>query len=319
MLVPGFSLVALSCAVDVLRAAHLEMPEEGFEWRFVSADGAGRVRSSAGIELDVGSLASAPGADAVAVCGGDRTHAFRDGRSEAHLRRQAADGLAIGAISDGAFLVARAGLFRRSRSTIHWKCQTAYREAFPELDIRASLLEIDGARFSCAGGTASLDLMLHFVRQRLGDVAAARIADNYVHDRLRGDDEAQPLAAGLRLTRLDPMLAAAVRIMQRSLEAPTALDAVADELSITPRRLNRLFHRHLGRAPSQHYRLLRLERAAGLLRQSGLSVGEIALACGFQSASHMARHFGPAYGTTPSAFRNGERAASAVRSTDGSR
>ena len=212
-------------------------------------------------------------------------------------------GVAVGSISDGAFVPARAGLFAAARSTIHWKCQAAYREAFPDLDIRASLWEIDGARFSCAGGTASLDLMLQFVRSAIGPAVAGRIADNYVHDRFRGDDEIQPALGGVRLARLDARLAAAVTMMERSVAEPVPLDAIAAALDLSPRRLNRLFHRHVGCAPSEHYLRIRLGHAARLLRQSPLPIAQVALACGFQSSSHLSRHLVRRYGAAPSALR----------------
>lgn len=304
VLVPGFSMLAVSSAVDVLRAARLDAPGAGFGWALLSpSDADGPVAASSGIRLDAAPRGDPAGFDAVAICGGERTHDFRDADLERWLRRAARSGAAIGSLSDGAFLVASTGLFDRCRSTIHWKCQSAYRERFPGLDIRASLLEIDRARFSCAGGTASLDLMLHFVLRVLGPGAAGRIADNYVHDRLRGDDHMQHEAGGYRMAGRDPVLAAALSLMEANMEQPLPIAQIAARVDVSARQLDRSFHRYLNVAPSAHYRGMRLVRAAGLLRQSGLAIGEIALCCGFQSASHLGRHFRIRYGTTPSVFR----------------
>ena len=324
VLVPGFSLVALSCAVEVLRAARLEAPAAGFGWTLLTPNGAqGPVASSSGIALaaeawrDLGRKerpetgnsvgdgdTRGGGWDALAVCGGERTHAFRDRALEAALRDAARAGAMIGSISDGAFLVAATGLFDRARSTIHWKCQSAYRERHPRLDVRASLLEIDGARFSCAGGTASLDLMLRLVARTLGLEAAGRIADNYVHERLRGDDQMQHVSHGFRVAARSRALGHALGAMEAHMERPLSIDELARRAATSPRQLDRLFRRHLGAAPSAHYRDLRLARASGLLRQSDLAVSEIALSCGFNSASHLARHFRTRFGTSPVRYRN---------------
>ena len=308
VLIPGFSMLAVSSAVDVLRAAGLEAPEAGFAWQLLSpSDAAGPVRASSGIALDAAPRRAPAGLDAVVICGGERTHDFRDAALEQWLRSAARAGTVIGSLSDGAFLVAATGLFDRCRSTIHWKCQSAYRERFPGLDIRASLLEIDRARFSCAGGTASLDLMLHFVQRVLGTSAAGRIADNYVHDRLRGDDQMQHEAGGFRIAGRDPVLAAALSVMEANMERPLPIAQIADRVGTSTRHLGRRFHRHLNVTPSQQYRGMRLARASGLLRQSNLPIGEIALCCGFQSASHLGRNFRMQYGVSPSAFRNERR------------
>ena len=304
VLIPGFSLVALSCAVDVLRAARLEAPDAGFAWTLLGPDGAaGAVASSSGVPLPVEPWPSP--LDALVVVGGERTHLFRDERLDRALRTAARRGTMIGSLSDGAFLVAATGLFDGVRSTIHWKCQSAYRERHPSLDVRGSILEIDGGRFSCAGGTASLDLMLRLVGRTLGWEAAGRIADNYVHDRLRGEEQMQHESSGFRLVGRSPILAAALTEMEASLEAPLPIGTLASRAGTSIRHLDRVFRRHLGVSPSRHYRDMRLVRASGLLRQSGLSVGEIALACGFGSASHLARHFRAKFGEPPSSYRRG--------------
>ena len=316
VLVPGFSLVALSCAVEVLRAARLEAPDAGFGWALLAPGGeAGLVASSSGIALETVAWPGAPAPDApsphapdapppdaLAVCGGERTHVFRHAGLEGRLREAARRGAMIGALSDGAFLVAATGLYARARSTIHWKCQSAYRERHPGLDVRASIFEIDGARFSCAGGTASLDLMLRLVSRTLGLEAAGRIADNYVHDRMRGEDQMQH-EGGFRFAGRSAAMVAALAAMEANMEVPLPIAEVARRAGTGPRQLDRLFRRHLGVAPSEHYREMRLVRASGLLRQSDLAVGEIASACGFASPSHLARLFRGRFGASPSEYR----------------
>ena len=158
-LVPGFSLLALSCAVDALRAANLVLGRTAYEWR-LSADlgdpPAGEsVPSSSHIRLPAEPLgarcASGGASDLIAVVGGERSHDYESQALAGALARAAGRGARIGSISDGAFPVAAAGLFDGYRSTIHWKCLDGYRERFPELDIRTSIFEIDRNRFSCAG------------------------------------------------------------------------------------------------------------------------------------------------------------------------
>lgn len=316
VLIPGFSLLSFSCAVDVLRAASLEDPEVGFTWQLLAPDVATteaelRVASSGGIEL----AAQAPGNlsdfDAIIICGGVRSHEYLDvlrtGKLGAELRAAARSGALVGSLSDGAYLMAAAGLFDTARSTIHWKCQSAYREMFPDLDVRASLMEVDGQRVSCAGGTASLDLMLHLVARSVGWDVAGRIADNYIHDRMRSDDEMKFASQGFRFANRVTGLGEAIADMEANIETPLMMTQLAARQNISTRQLDRLFRRALGKSPSEHYRELRVMRAAGLLRQSDLSVAEIAVACGFTSASHLGRVFKPILGHAPSAYRRQSR------------
>ena len=72
---------------------------------------------------------------------------------------------------------------------------------------------------------------------------------------------------------------------------------------LSPRHLERLSRRALGKTPRDLYRELRLERGQTLLQQTGLSVLEIALACGFVSATHFSRCYRRWRGHSPSAER----------------
>lgn len=304
-LVPGFSLVALSCAIDALRAANVELGQELFSWHVSGSDPtdsrAGKVTSSSGLVLDIIAPIDVPDCDIIAVCGGERSHLFDCSHSENWLRQQARAGKVIGSISDAAYILASIGLFDKCRSTIHWKCQLAYRERYPKLDIRPSMLEVDGARFSCAGGTASLDLMLKFIVESAGEQVAGKIADNYFHDVIRGDgdDQVQHMTSVFRFAGREKRLSDALLLMDSHLEMPLSIAQIAKRLNTTPRQLGRLFMRHLAASPSSFYRDLRLTRASGLLKQSMLSVSEIAVGCGFHSASHLSRYFQKKYGETP--------------------
>lgn len=302
LLVPGFSLVALSCAIDVLRAANVESESKHFDWALLSEDG-NSVASSSGIELSCQAIGTATGHEAVAVCGGERSHLFNSNTVHSWLRSEARHGRMIGALSDGAYVVAAAGLFKKVRSTIHWKCQGGYRERYPELDVRTSILEVDGNRFSCAGGTASLDLMLRFVSEQLGPEVVGRIADNYFHDVIRGDNQVQHMTSAFRFAARNKTLSDALLIMESELENPVPLHDLADQLRVSHRQLARLFRRFLDTSPSLHYREMRLARASALLKQTGMSITEISLGCGFQSASQLSRHFKTRYGETPREHR----------------
>ena len=53
--------------------------------------------------------------------------------------------------------------------------------------------------------------------------------------------------------------------------------------------------RSWGPSYAEHYRRIRLERARDLLRQSAVPITEIALGCGFSSASHFSRAYREAF------------------------
>ena len=239
----------------------------------------------------------------MAVCGGETSQVPSTHELALWLKTLAKRDVLVGSISDGAFVVAESGLFNNHRSTIHWKCLDAYRERFPHLDSRATILEMDRKRFSCAGGTASLDLFLQFVLQDLGADVVARIAENYFHDTLRDSSISQNVAEAYRFAAKSGVLAEALRIMSLHLEQPLTIAEIASLSGTTHRSLDRLFVKHLSLSPGKYYRQLRLNRAANLLLQTGLPVAEIAMASGFGTASHLGVYFKEAYNLSPSRYR----------------
>ena len=72
------------------------------------------------------------------------------------LRRAAGEGIAVGGISGGPYLLAAAGLLDDRRFTIHWQHAPALIEAFPTLRPDQARFVIDRGRLTCGGGVAPL-------------------------------------------------------------------------------------------------------------------------------------------------------------------
>ena len=145
--------------------------------------------------------------------------------------------------------------------------------------------------------------MLTFVMEAHGGEAASQVAENYVHDRIREAAQEQHVTAAIRMAGRNRHLAEAILLMERHLEDPLSVDQIAGAAGLSARQLTRLFHSHLGRSTGQFYLDLRIDRAASLLRQTGMSVSEVAVGCGFLSASHLGRHLKRRHGATPGQWR----------------
>ncbi len=311
LLLPRFALLAFTAAVEPLRVANTLSGRRLYDWRVVTADGA-PLACSSGIEINAqGSPDEEAGYDSVVVCGGLDAHIFRDKGVMAWLRRQDRLGARIGAISDGTHLLAAAGLLEGYACTIHWRCQPSLIEMYPDLEVRSGLYCLDRTRFTCAGGTASLDMMLHLIERDHGHDLALQVAEQFLHERIRGLEAEQRMALRQRVGVGHPKLLEAVRFMEANLEEPLSTAELADLSEISVRQLERLCQRYLGCTPRAHYVELRLQRAHWLLSHSSLSVTEVGLACGFVSASHFAKRYRERFKQTPQRTRMGRHAPAA--------
>jgi transcriptional regulator GlxA family with amidase domain len=302
-LVPDFTMIAFTNAVEPLRLANRESGRRLYAWRLVSRDG-GPVTASNGISVNVDAAMreceAAPGAPAtVVLCGGIGSERYQDRDVFAWLRRHDRHGAEIGALCTGAHALARSGLLDGHRCTIHWENMPGLSEAFPEIEVTGDLFEIDRKRFTCSGGAAAFDLMLHRIGLRHGEPLAAKISELCILDRIRRHDDRQRMPLPVRLGVHHPKLIRAVEIMETSIEEPLRQEALARRIGLSRRQLERLFRRHLARTPAQFYLETRLERARNLIHQTDLPIMSVACATGFVSASHFSTCYRQMFGKTP--------------------
>ncbi len=168
LLMPLFSMMAFVSAVEPLRVANRMAERQLYRWEVLSRDG-NPVTASNNMTLAADhSIAKHPAYSMVVICASFNPLRFFDAQLKHWLQRQNSAAIDIGAMDTGAFLLARAGLLDGYRTTTHWESLDSFTEAFPKVEVENALYVIDRNRWSCAGGTAALDLMLHMIRRQHG-------------------------------------------------------------------------------------------------------------------------------------------------------
>lgn len=302
-------MMSVCSAIEPLRAANRLLGRETYRWTLLSADGA-PVRASNGIEVGVdGAIGGPLQADLVLVCAGLRANPEPQRAFTSALRRALARGAAIGAISTGAFVLARAGLLDGFRCTVHWEYRPAFLETYPDIDCTNALFEIDRNRVSCAGGVASMDLVLTLIAQDRGSDLSEAVANQFQLERIRSPRDAQRSGAIGALHGAPSALRRAVALMLAAAEDPLPIPEIARQVGLTPRQLERLFARDLATSPVRYYLGLRLERARELLLHTTMPVLDVAIATGFATGSHFSQCYRRRFAVTPSQARDDAAAA----------
>lgn len=300
LLVPGFALLSYASAVEPLRAANQLAGRTLYRWWHASPRNTPAVASNGAAVLPDFDLKTDSGPlDLVLVCAGGNPATFNDRSTFAWLRKQARQRVAIGGISGGPVVLAKAGLLSGRRCTVHWEHMPGFKESFPEVKLTRSLFEIDADRITCAGGVAGLDMMVALITRDHGYELGAAVSDWFLHTQVRDGAGPQRMDLRFRLGIADTKLLTALKRMEANLESPLTRGELADCAGVSLRQLERAFRTHLGRGVHQHYLSLRLGRARQLLRETSLSIVEISLATGFASASQFSRAFRRAYGASP--------------------
>ncbi len=310
LLTPNFSMIAFTMAIEPLRLANRMLGKPYFRWELVSTDGK-PVKASNGATLAVDQSIAAVQREClgptrtrmVIVCSGIDVEKIDDPALFGWLRRMYAQGASIGGLCTAAWILGEAGLLSGKRCAIHWENLPGFAERFPDAEVESVLFEADQNIFTCAGGTASLDMMLHFIGMALGEEVVTKVCEQCLIDRIRRPEDRQRLPIGARVGVQNPRLIEIIEMMEANIAEPIALTEISAKTGISRRHVERLFHAHMGRSPARYYLDVRLERARRLLRHSNLPIVEVAIASGFVSASHFSKRYRERYKVSPQADR----------------
>lgn len=93
--------------------------------------------------------------------------------------------------------------------------------------------------------------------------------------------------------------------VQSHLDQPLTRDGLAQELGISPDHLSSVVHFSTGHSLKSFITQERMRRGRELLRATGLSIGEISAACGYESAAYFSKVYRDTYHITPRDERKG--------------
>ena len=305
---PNYTMIALASAVDALRMANRVTRREAYTWTLATLDGKPAAASNGLSMAPTVALDATGPADIVFVVGGVQVEKAVTSGLLAALRRLAQKRVALGALCTGGYALAKAGLLDRYKAVIHWENMSALREEFPRVEFSDQLFAIDRDRYTCTGGVAPLDLMLHIIKEHQGRDIVPLISEQFILDRIRNDQDRQHIPLQARVGLFHENLIEAAALMEANIEEPLSLDEIAALVGVSRRQIERLFKRYVGQVPTKYYLDMRLRRARELLLQTAMSIMEIAVACGFQSPPHFSKCYRNLFGHTPSAERQGSRA-----------
>lgn len=107
-----------------------------------------------------------------------------------------------------------------------------------------------------------------------------------------------------RLDQYSPLVRRAVTYIRLHLAEPLTLRQIAEGIRVSPSYLSRTFNREMGESVSNYIAGARVEKAAELLKFTGLPVQSIAAYVGFANLNYFSRCFRLHKGMTPTQYRN---------------
>lgn len=304
LLFPGFPMACLTSAIEPLRAACELTGRREFSWSLLG-ERPGPVRASALVGFDTDCALADPRArdlDAL-ICLSPPDARFEDPRrANAQLRRLGLGGVALGGFSGGVFPLQRSGAMRGHAPSVHYAYEAAWEAEFPDAPRSRAAIVRERGRITASGAGAVFDLMLHVVEERLGRALMTEVACWFQHPFVRDEaaPQARPVAeAGGIEGSLPAPVREAIRLFAAHVEEPLPIRAVAEQVRLSERTLERAFKAATGLGPLRYYRRMRLERGRQRVLYTAEPVAEIARAVGFGSTADFARAYHDAFGARP--------------------
>src|SRR5215813_4408141 len=193
-------------------------------------------------------------------------------------------------ICTGALIAARAGLLDGYSCTTHYLSYDELRVIAPRARILENRLYVeDGERYSSAGITAGIDLMLHLVHQSTNQSCAVAVAQYLViYLRRSGSDpQLSPWLEGRN--HIHPAVHRVQDAIAADLTKSWSLRALARLAGASDRHLSRLFHEHVGMSIPEYSNRLRVAYAQELLRETRFDMERVAEQSGFSSTRQLRR------------------------------
>ena len=309
VLAPRFTMTAYAGFVDALRLAG----DEGDRSQRVQCDWAilgpslEPVTSSCGASvLPTDTLANPERFDLIVVVGG-LIHGKQQVPAAIYrfLKEAATANVQLAGLCTGSFILARAGLLDGYLTCVSWFHREEFEAEFPQARVTSNqMYVVDRDRMTCAGGTSVVHLAAHLIEKRIGRAMAVKALRIMLEDQPLPSRALQPESV-LSHKSKDPVVHKAMLLIEQHLQQPGPVNQSFELLGVGDRQLERRFQTDIGMSPAQYRTKLRLQRAEWLLKNTGMSVTDVALECGFQDTSSLSRALKRRIGLNPRSVKAG--------------
>ena len=199
----------------------------------------------------------------------------------------------VGAICNGTFLLAEAGLLQSRTIATHWNSAQLMSRWYDNVRVDTDrIISKDGNIYTAAGLSAGLDLALMFLEEDFGRDVAREVARTLLLFPSRTEGLQQYKPVGIHSEHANRMrIESAMDWAKRHLASPLNGDQLALEAGMTALNFNQVFCDLVGSTPEEFIEEERVRAAMRLLADTDIPVARIATMCGFAGTARMRRAF----------------------------
>jgi len=220
------------------------------------------------------------------------------------LQHQHDKGSTICSTVTGSYFLAQAGLLDGRVATTHWRFFDEFQQHYPEVKLQPKRFITCADNLYCTGSVNAIrDIMLHFVEQLFGESIASEISRHFTHE-IKRSYESLLLNQDQKKSHHDEEIIKVQEWLDENFQKPTTVSSLAHQFQMSVRSLNRRFKLATNTTPLAYLQETRIEHAKELLKQSNLTISEVADMVGYQDTSYFASLFKRLNAITPNEYRN---------------
>lgn len=213
-----------------------------------------------------------------------------------------ASGGRIISFCSGSFLLAKLGILDERVATTHWRYAAQFRQQFPQIEYKDDILyAYDGVIGCSAGSAAGIDLGIEVIRRDFGYSHANSVARQLVLPAHRNGGQSQFVEKAVTQTK--STISQTLDWAVKNLSSEITIDSMAKKANMTRRTFDRHVKRHYKMTPLEWLSERKLEVAKSLLETTVLSIENIAVRSGFETAMTLRHNFKKSLSISPSEYR----------------
>ena len=207
------------------------------------------------------------------------------------------------AVGTGVCFLAEAGLLDDKSATTHWHYFDQLQRSYPKVKLaRQHFTTQSGSIFCAASINAMAELIMHQVERIFGRVIARQAQRNFFHE-IRNLTEPLTLS-DQHTTHSDETIVQAQMWIEDNLSKQLAVPELAAQFGMSTRTFNRRFVAAAGKTPGDFLMDVRMTFACDLLKNTDLTILEIAGYSGYNDASWFSSRFKHWSGNSPKEYRH---------------
>lgn len=220
------------------------------------------------------------------------------------LKHQLRGGATICAVVTGSHLLAQAGMLDQKVATTHWRFFDQFQKQFPKVNLERKRFITFDSKIYCTGSVNAVrDLMLHFIDQFFGEVITNEVSRHFTHELKRSygslilkrdqssshhDEEIIKIQEWLAIHYLEYI----------------NYEELAASFGMSRRSLNRRFKQATSLTPVNYVHDLKLQQAKVLLKESNLTIAQVADQIFISDSSYFSSLFKKRNSVTPTEYRH---------------